>query len=195
MASGDLYSLLGVDADISDDGLRRAYETQVSRAAKEGYQRRVLDLSNALDALPRGRGGVLYPSTRTMAHRVRPGAANDRNWRSWEPSSGVVASSARGNRLRSSRPGSRFLSGFIVGVLTTILVLGGAYVYLTKPRIEQGVAPAVAVVSRIVPPNQPVDPQGLVTVICQPAPGAAGYTFRARPGSTVTCNNGATPSF
>ena len=63
MASGDLYSLLGVDADISDDGLRRAYETQVSRAAKEGYQRRVLDLSNALDALPRGRGGVLFPRT------------------------------------------------------------------------------------------------------------------------------------
>ena len=68
--------------------------------------------------------------------------------------------------------------------------------YLTKtPRFEQGAAPGVPVVSRVVPPNQLVDPQGFVTVICQPAPGAAGYSFRARPGKTVTCNNGATPSF
>ena len=102
------------------------------------------------------------------------------------------------------------MNGFIVGVLTTCLVAIGAYVYLTKTaRLDGWTTPGVPVVSRvvppkqvvvppkqvIVPPNQVVDAQGFVDVICEPAPGAAGYTFRARLGQTVTCNNGATPSF
>ena len=192
MASGDLYSLLGVDPGIGDDGLRRAYETEVSRAAKAGYQRRVLDLSNALDALPRG--VLLYPSTQT--YRVGPGAAYDRR-QSWEPSQGAASAPARSGQRRSGRPRSRFLTSLIVGFLTTSLVAIGAYVYLTKtPRLEGGTAPGVPVVSRVVPPNQLVDQEGFVTVICQPAPGGVGYSFRARPGKkTITCNNGATPSF
>ena len=195
MASGDLYSLLGVDPGIGDDGLRRVYETEVNRAAKAGYQRRVLDLSNALDALPRGRGGQLYPSTQTRAHRVGPGVAFDRQ-QSWERSQGAASARARSGQRRSRRPGPRFLTGLIVGFLTTSLVAIGAYVYLTKtPRLEGGTAPGVRVVSRVVPSNQVADPQGFVHVICQPNPGAAGYGFRARRGQTVTCNNGATPSF
>ena len=70
--------------------------------------------------------------------------------------------------------------------------------YLTKtPRVVEGAVSGVPVPvgSGVVPPTQLVDPQGFVTVICQPAPGAAGYSFRVRPGKTVTCNNGATPSF
>ena len=72
--------------------------------------------------------------------------------------------------------------------------------YFTKtPRVVEGAVSGVPVPvpvgSGVVPPTQLVDPQGFVTVICQPAPGAAGYSFRARPGKTVTCNNGATPSF
>ena len=196
MASGDLYSLLGVDADIGDDGLRRAYETEVNRAAKAGYQRRILDLSNALDALPRGRGGVLYPSSRTPAYRVRPGAAHVRDRRSWERSVGAASARASSGQRRSRQPGSRVLKGFTVGVLTTCLVAIGAYVYLTKTdRLDGWTTPGVPVVSRVVPLNQVVNAQGFVDVICEPAPGASGYTFRARLGQTVTCNNGATPSF
>jgi len=195
VASGDLYSLLGVDPGIGNDGLRRAYETEVSRAAKAGYQRRVLDLSNALDALPRGRGGMLYPSTQTRADRVGLGAAYDRR-QSWEPSQRAASAPARSGQRRSKQPGSRFLTGLIVGFLTTSLVAIGAYVYLTKtPPLEAGTPPGVRVVSRVVPPNQVTDPKGFVHVICQPAPGAAGYSFRARRGQTVTCNNGATPFF
>jgi hypothetical protein len=92
--------------------------------------------------------------------------------------------------------GSRFLNGFMVGVLTTCLVAGGAYGYLTKAaRLDGSTAPGVPVVSRVVPPSQVVDSRGFVDVICQVAPGAAGYSFRARLGQTVTCTNGATPSF
>ena len=192
MASGDLYSLLRVDPGIGDDALLRAYETEVNRAAKAGYQRRVLELSNALDALPHGRGGVLYTGSRTMAYGVRPGEA----WRSWEPPHGLASAPASRGQQRPRQPGSRFLNGFIVGVLTTSLLAAGAYAYLTKTgRLDWSTAPVVPVVSRVVPTNQVRGPQGFVNVICQPAPGAAGYSFRARPGQTVTCNNGATPSF
>jgi hypothetical protein len=192
VASGDLYSLLGVKADISDDGLWRAYEAEVSRAAKGGYQRRVLELSNALDCLPRGRGhpgALLYP-TQALPYKVYSVSG----WRSWEPSHGAAREPSSSSRRRGRHSGPRFLTGFIAGVLITCLAVAGVYVSLSKDEQLNGwMPPNPSAVSRVVPPNK-AHPQGYYSVVCQPVPGAAGYSFRAKSGQTVTCENGAMPT-
>ncbi|MDT4981939.1 MAG: hypothetical protein QOG07_3818, partial [Pseudonocardiales bacterium] len=44
-----------------------------------------------------------------------------------------------------------------------------------------------------VPDTAHVGSNGMATVICQPSPGAAGYTINVRPGALIACTNGATP--
>jgi hypothetical protein len=148
--------------------------------------------------LPHGRRGALYPSSRTLTPHVGPGSSREGSWRSWEPPRGAARPAMGPQRRphrRSRRSGSHFLSGFVVGTLTTCLLAIGTYVYLTKTSRIAWPAPGAQVLSRVVPTGHVVDPQGLVEVICQPVAGGAGYSFLAQPGQTVICNNGATPSF
>jgi hypothetical protein len=189
LASGDLYSLLGVRADISDDSLRRAYELEVSRAVRAGHQRRVLQLSAALDALPGGRRGVLYPGHRHLSPRVR--TVSHASWRSWEPSS-PTALPVRAGTVRR-RP---FLRGALTGLLVAGLLAAGLLAYVGRGELTRRVTGAgPSVVSRLVPAAASADPQRLVDVICAPPDGSPPYAFRARPGSTVSCDNRASPSF
>jgi hypothetical protein len=145
LAPGDLYSLLGVQADIGDDNLRRAYEVEVSRAVRAGHQRRVLQLSAALDALPDGRRGVLYPGHRHVLPRV--GAAPHGSWRSWEPPSPTVpAVRARGGRRRP------FLRGALTGLSVAALLTAGVLAYVDPADLARRVTGAAPrVVSRLLP--------------------------------------------
>ena len=68
-----------------------------------------------------------------------------------------------------------------------LLGRSGGYTYLITSAWRQGWAqPGVPVVSQVAPPAQAVDPQGYFNVTCQPTSGAAGYSFRAKLGQTVT---------
>ncbi len=188
-ASGDLYSLLGVQADISDDALRRAYEVEVSRAVRAGHQRRVLQLSAALDALPEGRRGVLYPGHRHLPSRGT--AVAHRSWRSEEPPA-PTARPVRAGVVRR-RP---FLRGAVTGLVVGGLVAAGVLAYVDRGELGRRVTGAgQRVVSRLVPAGASADARPLVDVVCAPPDGRPPYVVRARAGSTVSCANGGSPSF
>lgn len=107
--SYELYRLLGVSEDADTDQLRRAYEEQMSAAARSHDHTRALQLSAALDALPAGRRSAMYPrmSTRTTA--------------SYDP---VPARTGRGRRPVRSRAATRpARTPRSRGVLRSIVIL------------------------------------------------------------------------
>lgn len=119
----ELHRLLGVSEDTDVNQLRRAYEEQMSAAARSHDHRRALALSSALDDLPDSLRSALYPRLTTRTAYAPP----------------VVATRSpmgRVTRRRGSRPPriarkARSPRGALRVVLTLVgviaIVLGIAY--------------------------------------------------------------------
>jgi hypothetical protein len=123
----ELHRLLGVSDDTDVDRLRRAYEEQMSAAARSHDHTRALALSSALDDLPSGLRSALYPrmTTRTASYEPvvttrSPIGRISRTRRSRPLSSSRPQSSPRPQS--SSRSAGRVLLT-LVGVIAVVLAI------------------------------------------------------------------------
>ncbi len=205
-AEDELRRMIGVSADCSREQVRVGYDLAVHRATRSGDHAHALRLSRAYDQLPAATRARLYPTSRANAVSPRPqGSGSGRSQRT------LVARRRGARRTRAF-----WLRLVLYGLIAPLAVGIGTYVgahryqqqqssdtqrlhqpgvFVTRPQPlptaprMPGNAPAV-----IVPVNASTGANGLVTLVCQPAPGAPGYLMSAPRGAVVRCTNGATPT-
>ena len=179
----DLRAMVGVPADASLEQLRAAYDLAMHRATRGGDHQHALSLSRAYDRLPGPVRQRMYPSSRVYAAGVGPSRPVGRG----RPL-GAGPRRRSGRRRRVS-----WLRVLAYGLLVPLAVGIGTYVGVHRADHQPQQHTSVST-TMIVPANAPRGPNGLVTIVCQLAPGGAGYSTTARPGAVVGCTNGATPT-
>lgn len=169
----------------------------MQRATRAGDHDLALALSRAYDRLPGVVRSQMYPATRAYGAGAPP--------------RGPVLPPAEPplKQVRTRRKGrSRdfWIRVFIYGVAAPLAVAIGTYIgarhqehALSGNVTPRAAIPTAATLDRtgrsvIVPTAAPTGANGLVTLLCQPAPGAAGYIMTAPRGAIVACTNGATPA-
>lgn len=189
-----LCAMVGVRPGANVEELRAGYERAIRAATRSEDYRLARALSDAFDRLPLVERQQLYrhPSPQVQIPSAPRQAVQDPTLRQCD-----VRCSWR-SRVRLSRETRTRLLIYLV-LAPAAVVLGVAVgVHHQKTADSDQVlqprsyTPPVASTLRI-PKNAPAGRHGLVLVLCQPNPGAAGYLTRAAPGALVTCVNGAAP--
>jgi hypothetical protein len=206
-----LHALLGLRSDATVAQLRWAYERAMAAATRSGDAERARALSQAYDGLPAEIRHQVYatgPATgEPVSYPPRPTLVR-------RPDQARPRPRPPRRRTRLSR-----LLLYLV-VVPAAVVAGIAYhSHYSNPQTHTvpaprrvdtprdgaqpvsspapqrpGVAPGGHPVNqRVVPLDAPTDGDGFVTVICTSAAEQLGYTQYVRPGTTVSCNNGAVP--
>lgn len=196
---GELHDLLGISASASTGELKREYEQAMARASRALDHQRALALSAAFDRLSPEQRGKIFGRT---VGRFEPSLDQPTRGRTsppgWDSSNGPASNGRLPRRGKHSGLARRILVG--TAVVSIVALLAG---WLWAQRVASvPAAPlsppdrqSVATVSVSVPVDAPVDRDGFVTVSCSPAAVGSDYDFRARPGETVSCRNGATPQW
>jgi hypothetical protein len=215
LQAGDLYAMLGLSRDASTSRLRWAYEQAMADATRCGDRKRALALSRAYDGLASNtRRGVYAPVLDAGGPPQPPDPPSRVRSTFGEPA-------RRGSERRRSKSRRKAILVrvvvYLVGIPVAVAAGAGYYVHnqqllspvtpATNYTVQQirpayvppaPVPPAPTIYprrsnARVVPVETPTDEQGFVTVVCQPRPARAGYAQLVRPGSIVTCSNGAIP--
>lgn len=182
----DPYAILGVPRTAGDVEITQAYERQLANAARQGAVKVAQDVDRAYTILrdPYRRAGYdrtgvvdaqrrLPPLERWAPPRAVP-------FRSWSPADDTS------RRPTPCRPGpgpTHRRSVVLLLVVLTVLPLLGV---TGRAAVNRARARHVDV---------PNSSSGWISVVCQPASGAAGYTVRVRAGTAVACTNSASPQW
>ena len=218
-----LCAMLGLQADASVSQLRFAYERAMANAVRGGDNQRALALSRAFDALSSkqrvysgagvsaARFDALQPTARRSTRKERRAHRLQH-----QRTQNGVGRLSLGSRIIVYL----FLLPVIAASIAILIVRsrGGPAASNTVPaqptnqpaNVVSQPTPSLSVAPvqlpeaettypsppanvRRISADAPVNAQGYVSVICRPGGPNTAYVQLARPGSIVTCANGATP--
>jgi hypothetical protein len=199
--------MVGASPLDSQDRFRAAYEVAVHRATRAGDHQQALALSRAYDQLSWITRQQIYPTAQAVVVGAGPPPPPRR-----PPGAGAAMPPKRRPQRPRVQRGDLRTRLVLYGVFLPVAVVVGTYygvhnqpsdtsggdsVPQEQPVVPVPISTATATVlgpSVVVPRTARVDGKGLVTLICQPGPGLAGYVISAQPGAIVVCTNGATPA-
>lgn len=187
-ADGGYYELLGVRREATPAELRRAYESALARASREGATRHMVELVAAYEVLADPGRRRLYDGTGVAVPRERVPNTHGRvtPWRG-----GVLGHGNPTPRAAAPRrvPRRSVRTSRLIGVMLVLAASAGVGTVVAQRTAHREAG------TRTVPAGAQTGPAGEVRVLCQARPGGSGYTYLARPGQVVSCANGAVPTW
>jgi hypothetical protein len=182
---GDLYAVLGVARDANDEELRRAYERELNRAAREGAVRHAHDVDRAWSVLrdpatrhAYDRDGVVRHVRRLPVDQryIAPAASR---FRAWSPPEPERPSDATGPRTCLPAAGGDDRRWTWIGVAIALAVAAG--LGLLQSAVLRGQAAG--------------EPIRTIQVDCPATSTGGASSLIVTEGEAFTCPNGASPSW
>ncbi|MBV9485104.1 MAG: DnaJ domain-containing protein [Frankiaceae bacterium] len=176
------YDVLGVPREASEAEIRHAYEEKLRTAQRHFAFKVAQQIDAAYSTLRDPRRRALFDRHGLAALPHRPSARPRSAFHEHSPASPSSIRRPQAPTRRPFAPVSRRAT-WLTAVALLIVAIGAA----TARDLQHRRHPTGVVA--------PASQSGRVDVICEPAPGAAGYSYTALSGQEVTCTNGATPTF
>jgi hypothetical protein len=183
----DHYALLDVPRTATDAQLRRAYETALARANRDGATKHMVEIVNAYEVLSHPGRRAIYDDTGTswVPERVPNTFGRAMPFRGGAPALGqgrrahasaryILPAAPKTSRAKRAGQAIAVVAGLAAALTVVLVVLNSR---------------ASSPVSAVVPGA--ASNRTLVQVVCGSGPGA--YSFWGRPGQVVQCSGGEIP--